>query len=85
MAALTGRVVGPDGKALAGAAVAIASAPVPVPDLAQLTGADGGFDFKAPVPGTYAIEVSAPGGLTGEARVEVGVEDAAPVEIRVGP
>ena len=84
MAALTGRVVGADGKGIAGAAVSVMAAPVAMPDIAQLTGPDGAFDIEAPAPGTYTIGASAPGGLKGEARVDMGLEDAAPVEIRLG-
>ena len=83
MALVTGRVVGRDGQAVAGAAIYVVAAPVALPDIAQLTGPDGSFDVFAPVPGSYTIGASGAGGK-GEATVAVLGGDPEPVEIVLG-
>lgn len=80
-AALRGVVRGADGRPLAGASIALASAPVAIPDIAQLTGADGSFALGAPVPGTYVVGVTAPDGETRKIEVTVGEGDPDPVEV----
>jgi hypothetical protein len=52
-----GAVTDPSGRPVAGATVLIASAPVPVPDIAGLTGDDGRFSITVPVPGDYRLVV----------------------------
>lgn len=49
------------GRALAGVRVSFAESPVPVPDMAVLTAADGSFSLAAPVAGTYRIACYADG------------------------
>lgn len=83
-AALRGTVKGADGAPLAGASVALAEAPVATPDIAQLTGPDGGFALAAPVPGTYVVGVTAPDGETRRVEVTVGEGDPDPVEVSLG-
>lgn len=84
MAALRGVVRRADGTPLAGASVALASAPVATPDIAQRTGADGRFALGAPVPGTYVLGVTAPDGETRRVEVTVGEGDPDPVEVSLG-
>ena len=48
-------------KAVQGARVYFSRGPEPLPDVAILTGSDGGFELSAPVPGTYTIECYADG------------------------
>jgi hypothetical protein len=84
---ITGTVTDDAGQPLAEAAVAIAAAPGPVPDIAALTGPDGRFAIAAPQPGDYTVVATAPGERTGRVTVRVG-DEAPPeseVEIRVSP
>jgi hypothetical protein len=82
---ITGIVTDDAGQPLAEAAVAIAAAPGPVPDIAALTGPDGRFAIAAPEPGQYIFVATAPDQRTGRVSVHVGAEGAAgaDVEIRV--
>ena len=77
----------PRGHPLADAAVAIAAAPVAVPDIAALTGPDGRFAIAAPAPGDYTVVATAPGTGTGSVTVHVDTADASEtdVEVRVAP
>jgi hypothetical protein len=50
-----GTVLGASGAPVAGAAVLIAAAPAPVPDVALLSGADGRFTLAVPAPGRYRL------------------------------
>jgi hypothetical protein len=72
---VTGRVADWRGAPVAGAIVAV-TGPVPLPDIARMTGADGAFDFVAPVEGTYKVQVNDPAG--GRARSEIAVAAEAP-------
>jgi Carboxypeptidase regulatory-like domain len=83
---VAGRVVDLDGRPVHGASVMFSGAPGPVPDVAELTGADGGFALAAPEAGRYVISVRAPGGATGEIAVDVGAEPPEELEISLtGP
>ena len=62
--AIAGRVVGPDGKPLAGATVRLTSLLVAVelqPEEVRTTGGDGAFDFGPRVASEYGISALAPG------------------------
>ena len=83
MAALTGRILDSAGRPVAGASIFLVAAPVAMPDIAQLSSADGGFDLEAPSPGRYTIGAMAPGRGQGRITIDVGEGDAAPVEIRI--
>ena len=63
------------------ARVAFADAPVPVPDVALLTGPDGRFALAAPAPGDYELAVAADGYT--QARVAVDVRGDQPVDVAV--
>ncbi|HEY5981236.1 MAG TPA: carboxypeptidase-like regulatory domain-containing protein [Microlunatus sp.] len=54
---INGAVTDLYGRPVVGAAVLIASSPIPVPDIAALTGADGLFSIAVPVPGAYRLIV----------------------------
>jgi hypothetical protein len=84
---VSGVVVDDVGRPLAEAAVAFADSPVPVPDVAVLTGADGRFVLAAPGPGAYTVAVNAPGypAATADLRVEPGEGTDVQVEISVAP
>ncbi len=75
---LTGTVTDPSGRPVAGARVALAAGPAPVPDVAALTGDDGGFSFGVPVPGSYRVEAFADQGGAGRS-VEVLPEGTEPL------
>lgn len=79
-----GRVLASDRMPIAGASVMFSRGPVPVPDVAQLTGSDGKFELSAPAPGKYRILVNAPGFSVREKTVDVVRGAAQDVEITVG-
>ena len=80
---IRGTVTGPDGAKIAEASVYFLEGPVPLPDIAQLTDGEGGFQLTAPVPGTYRIGVRAPGFEPAEVTVEVRGEPEVRVEVRL--
>ncbi|WP_077490387.1 carboxypeptidase-like regulatory domain-containing protein [Sinomonas mesophila] len=82
-ALLTGRVTDDGGAPLALASVAVVRAPVPMPDIAALTDADGRFTLTAPAPGEYEVGVSADGFERTTAEVTVGGDGEAALEIRL--
>ena len=55
---LRGVVVDPAGRPVEGARVGLSAGPAPLPDIAALTGTDGGFSFGVPVPGSYEVWVA---------------------------
>lgn len=69
---VSGVVTDPTGRLVVGAVVAVAAAPVPVPDIAALTGGDGRFSIMVPGPGTYRLLVR---GERSAREVSVVVED----------
>jgi protocatechuate 3,4-dioxygenase beta subunit len=74
MTLVSGNVLDDAGQPVQGARVFFTQAPVSVPDVAQVTGADGRFSMAAPAPGTYAIEVRAAGGRTRRREIRIGDE-----------
>jgi hypothetical protein len=64
---LSGVVVDTAGQPVADARVALAAAPVEVPDIAVLTGEDGRFSIGVPVPGAYRVTAHADQGHAEEA------------------
>jgi hypothetical protein len=83
VALVSGTVVDANGHAVAGARVYFVRAPVPVPDIAQVTGADGAFALAAPAPGNYRLGVSAGGRPASETEVEITGQDVS-VTITLG-
>ncbi|WP_424887466.1 carboxypeptidase-like regulatory domain-containing protein [Streptomyces sp. XH2] len=70
------------GAPVAGARVAFADGPVPLPDVAAVTGGDGRFALTAPAGGTYTLVCRGDGG-TATARVRVTTAPAArPEDVR---
>jgi protocatechuate 3,4-dioxygenase beta subunit len=85
MTIIRGHVVDPQGRPVAEAAVYIVSAPVSMPDIAQLTDDQGQFAMSAPVPGHYTVGVrSDDWGLT-QTDVEVSGEEPVDIEVRFTP
>jgi hypothetical protein len=71
-AIVRGQVRGLDGRPVEGARVAITASPVPVPEIAAVTDAEGRFSLFAPAPGAYTFTAHAdgPGGpATGSVQV----------------
>lgn len=58
---VSGTVTDPSGKPVPSAAVSYVRGPVPLPEIAALTGDDGAFSLTAPVPGRYEVQVNAEG------------------------
>jgi len=81
---IQGQVLDPQGRPVAGAAVYVASAPAAMPDIAQLTDADGRFTVAAPVAGRYTLGARSDEFGQARAEVEVGGGGAVVVEIRFG-
>jgi Carboxypeptidase regulatory-like domain len=65
-----------DGSPVRRARVAIAGGPVPVPDVAILTGDGGEFALTAPAPGTYRVRADADGFASATESVDVGGDEA---------
>lgn len=79
---ITGIVVDPQGHPVAGAVVAVTAAPVPVPDIAAVTGQDGRFSIMVSATGSYRLLINA-GPATTEHGVDVG-PDRAEVTVEIG-
>lgn len=76
MAVLKGRLVDDRGRALPSGTVYFLAGPVALPDVAQVTAADGTFVLTAPVPGRYRVGGRAPGFAPGEAEIVVSGDEA---------
>jgi hypothetical protein len=81
---VSGRVAGRDGRSIAGAHVMFAYGPVALPDIAQVTDANGAFALTAPVDGIYRIVVKAPGFEPVERDVAVRRQAPTSIQILVG-
>ena len=68
---LVGKVLDSNGLPVGGATVMWVRGPVPLPDIALLTQADGSFVMSAPVAGPYTLGCRRDPG--GQARVDVNV------------
>lgn len=79
---LSGRVVDAHGQPVPQARIGITDSPVAMPDLALLTGPDGGFVLGVPVAGRYGLNVVAD--CCGSARISVRVpDDPQPLIVRL--
>lgn len=76
MQVISGQVRDSEGRPVAEARVSFAGGPVPLPDIAAMTGEDGSFQVAAPVPGEYSIVCTLPDGTSQlqDVEVEPGVE-----------
>lgn len=81
---LSGIVVDAEGRPVADARVALAAAPVEVPDIAVLTGVDGEFSIAVPVAGSYRVAAHGDHGMAQET-VEVEHGGAAAVRLVIRP
>ncbi len=82
---VAGVVRGPAGEQVAQGRVFIARSPVPVPDVAALTDAEGRFTLSLPAPGLYEVACVAEGYAPSSATVEVADEQELRLELRLTP
>ncbi len=85
MTTIQGRVLNPQGGPVAEAAVYIISAPVRIPDIAQLTDDQGQFTLSAPLPGRYTVGIRSDTWGTTQTEIEVSNEGVITVEVRFAP
>jgi hypothetical protein len=85
VALVSGTVRDASGDPVDGARVYFASGPVPLPDIAALTAADGSFSLSAPTPGRYELECAAEGRGTQREAVEVAEGEETRLDFRLGP
>jgi hypothetical protein len=76
-AVVSGKVLDRNGLPVSGARVFVREAPGPVPDIALLTGDDGGFTLSLPGLGRYELAWYSDALGTTSAVVEVGASNAA--------
>ena len=79
-----GRVIDHDGRPVGGAAIMFSASPVPVPDIAELTGPDGRFTLGAPTPGRYVLSARASAGAPVTLEIDVGAAPPPDLEIVIG-
>jgi len=80
---VAGVVRGPGGEKLPQARVFIARGPVPVPDVAALTDADGRFTLSLPAAGSYEVACVAEGCAPSSAKIEVTQQQELRLELRL--
>lgn len=68
---IKGAVQDESGRPIAEVSLYFISAPVPLPDIAALSGTDGSFVLSAPAPGVYRIGACCPGYAPGEVNVNM--------------
>jgi hypothetical protein len=81
---ISGVVLSEEGTPIKDAVVSLTSGPVPLPDIAAVTGDDGEFTMTAPAVGQYAVTVVYPDGRQERRTVEV-PEPATDVALEVRP
>lgn len=79
--AIVGVVTDAEGEPVPGAVISLTAGPVPLPDIAMLTGEDGSFSITAPMPGTYELACNFDDGRSLRARVEVAPDAAEQVRV----
>jgi hypothetical protein len=80
---VAGVVRGPAGEQVPEARVFIARGPVPVPDIAALTDAEGRFTLSLPVRGSYEVACVAEGYAPSSTTIEVADDRDLRVELRL--
>ncbi|MEO7270532.1 MAG: carboxypeptidase-like regulatory domain-containing protein [Vicinamibacterales bacterium] len=83
-AIVSGVVRDSSGAPIEGARVMFADGPGSLPDVAALTGTDGGFTLSVPVAGTYRIQCVVEGRAPVAVAVTVAPGESRRVEVRVG-
>jgi hypothetical protein len=80
---ISGVVHDAQGRPVEQARVYFTGGPVPLPEIAALTGSDGSFALTAPAPGTYQIQVATDTSATARAEVIVTEGEEARVKIKL--
>lgn len=80
-----GVVRDPDGTPIPRARVAFAAGPVPLPDIAALTDAEGTFALSAPADGTYVVQCHADGYRRFEATFPIAGGETKRLDVRLEP
>ena len=83
MGIVRGKVIGPNGEPVREAAIYFVSAPVNMPDVAQLTDDQGQFTLSLSAAGRYVIGVSSDDWGTAQSPVEIRGDAPVDVEIRM--
>ena len=83
MAILHGKIVDPNGKPVAEATVYFISAPVAMPDVAQLTDTNGQITMSVGVAGKYVIGASADEWGSGQTSIEIGEDETLEISVRL--
>jgi Carboxypeptidase regulatory-like domain len=78
---ITGIVRDPGGKPVAGARISFVQSPVPMPDVALVTGEDGRFTLGVPVKGPYELAVDTDGFQ--RATIRITIEKTSPVNVEI--
>jgi hypothetical protein len=73
------------GTAIAAARVFVTEGPGPFPDVAALTGEDGGFTLTLGVPGSYRLEFHAEGFTPASVHVTGETAEPSTVDVRLQP
>lgn len=81
---IRGVVLSEDGQPAMEVVVSLTSGPVPLPDIAAVTGEQGDFILTAPAAGQYVVTVSYPDGKRESRTLDV-AEHATEVELEVRP
>jgi hypothetical protein len=81
---IRGVVLSEDGRPATDVVVGLASGPVPLPDIAAVTGERGDFILTAPAVGQYVVTVSYPDGRQESRTLDVAEEDTE-VALQVRP
>ena len=71
------------GRPVGGARIVFAAGPVPLPEIAAITGEDGSFCLSAPIPGKYRIACYADGFSSEVVTVMVQSATSATISIRL--
>ena len=73
---IAGSVLDAQGTPVDGARVFLTAGPVPLPDIAAVTGEDGRFELTAPAAGDYTVAAAGPGGGSEAADVHLAKGDS---------
>ena len=82
---IRGQVRTPDGQPIAEARVFYTESPVPMPDVAALSGADGRFELSTPAAGRYTVGLAMEGYASSSVTVDVEAEQPADIDITLQP
>jgi hypothetical protein len=82
---IRGQVRRPDGEPLAEARVYYTESPVPMPDVAALSNADGRFELSTPAPGRYTVSSVLEGYAASSVTVVVEAERQTDIDITLEP